>query len=272
MHPVCISLGGFTVHWYGVFMAAGFVAGLLNWVWLGRHAGRSYAYCSDLLFWIMLSGIVGARLLYVFSEWDHFAKHPLAMVRIDQGGLVFHGGVLAAAVALVFFARFRRESLLDLFDFVVVPLPLAHALGRIGCFLNGCCHGRLSDLPWATAFPPESPAWSQHVAQGHITRLAAGSAPLHPVQLYESWVNLCIYCLLLAVYLRKRAPGTVVVLYLFSYAVSRFLLEFFRGDERPFLAGLSSGQWFSLAFLLLGLGFAWTARRVRQQASTERPR
>jgi phosphatidylglycerol:prolipoprotein diacylglycerol transferase len=265
MHPVCFHLGGLTVHWYGVFMALAFLTGLGNWVWLGRRDGRSPTFCSDLLFWVMVSGILGARVAYVVADLDYFLREPLRIIRVDEGGLIYYGGFVGAGAALAVFARRRGVALVPLIDFVITSVPLAHAVGRIGCFMNGCCFGGPHAGFPAVTFPRESLPWHAQVAQGLVSRFSARTVPVHPVQLYEAVWNLVVYAALVAVYVRKPKAGLVTAFYLLLYPVGRFALEFFRGTERLQWRGLSSAQWISLLLLALGLGLILRVLRRRRR-------
>lgn len=277
MHPVCFRLGAFTVHWYGVFMALGFLAGLANWLFLGRREHRGYSFCADLLFWIMLAGILGARVAYVLSDLPYFAAHPSEILRIDQGGLIFYGGFVAAAVTIAVFARRHKLSITGLFDFVVTSLPLAHAFGRIGCFLNSCCFGRPYSGPLSVRFPPGSLVSHRQWELGLLPHVEQQSLPVHPVQLYETAANLAVYGFVAFAYRRRKYNGQVTGLYLLLYPAARFLLEFFRGTERLTRSGLSAAQYLSLGWMALGLTFTLLSfhfgKRVSFAGETEpRPR
>jgi phosphatidylglycerol:prolipoprotein diacylglycerol transferase len=162
------------------------------------------------------------------------------MLRIDQGGLIFYGGFILATLAVIVFARVRGLPLLRVGDFTVSALPLGHAMGRIGCFLNGCCYGAPTDVPWAT-----------YVAD----------AMRHPVQLYEASFNFILYAVL-HLLLRTARTGQVVAVYLMSYGTWRFLIEFLRGDDRLRTGGLDAAQLISLGLILIGAGLALGLRRT----------
>lgn len=257
MHPDLITLGPFTLHAYGAMMAVGFVVGLANWLWLGRRQDYSFSFCTDLMLWVMVSGVVGARLAYVFENWSDYAGHLGAIVRIDQGGLVFYGGFVAASIAVVVFARYRRKPLLPLLDFVVTSVPLAHAMGRIGCFLNGCCFGAVAEHAscCAVRYPRGSIPWFSHWHDGLIAQYSPLSLAVHPVQLYEAGVNMLVYGLLVYMYRRHQRTGVVTASYLVFYGLIRFILEFLRGDhaERVSVWHLSIGQFVSIFVVLAGL-------------------
>lgn len=261
MDPVCFHLGPLKVHWYGVMMALGFLLGLANWVALGRKNGRDFQYCSDLLFWVMVAGIVGARIAYVLTDIGYFVANPAKIIRIDQGGIIFYGGFLGAAAAVILFARARRENLTELLDFVVTSLPAAHAVGRIGCFINGCCFGRLWNGPAAVTYPADTLPWYVQLDAGQIDRYAATSLPVHPVQLYEAVFNLVLYLVLVWVYRHRRANGMTLAAYLLLYPVGRFALEFLRGDDRGGALGLSTAQLVGIMLFCVGLVVLWMALR-----------
>lgn len=242
-------------------MAMGFAAGLLNWVWLGRREGRDLNFCSDLLFWVMVSGILGARIAYVLHEFPSYVENPISVLFIHKGGLIYYGGFLLSGVAIYAFARKHHIRVLDLLDFVITAVPLAHAFGRVGCLLNGCCFGRMTDMPWGVRYPAQSSVWYAQVAQDSLLRFKPVSLPVHPVQLYEVAFNLLVYAALWVHYRRRRRSGSTTAFYLLLYPVGRFVLESFRGDDRAVWLGVSISQWVSLFLVILGLALWQQSRR-----------
>lgn len=243
MHPVVFNLFGKDIYSYGILAAAGFMAALLTWLWMGRHETRPPGFAADLGFWLMASGIVGSRIAYVIANWTYYREAPLEILRIDQGGLVFYGGLFMASAVLVGFARHHRVPVWHLADFAIPGLAIGHALGRIGCFLNGCCYGRPAiDSGWGVVYPPVC-------EPGRLFP----DIPLFPVQLFESGALLGIWLLLLRAYSRRRRDGTVFALYLILYAPCRFFLEYLRGDERLSWFRLDIAQTTSLALLAAGI-------------------
>ena len=261
MHPVFLKLGSVTIYWYGVFMALAFLAGLVNWTTLARREGRDPQFCSDLLFWVMLAGLAGGRLAYVLSNAAHYAANPLHVLFLWEGGLIYYGGFVGGILAVLAFARRRHIPMLALLDFAITALPLAHALGRVGCFMNGCCFGSRLDHWPAVSFPAGSPPWDRHIDLGWITNASRCSLPIHPVQLYETGLNLALYVLLLAVYRRPHRHGMVTATYFLVYPPGRFLLEFLRGTERLHVGALSAAQTLSVALIALGGVVLLLARR-----------
>ena len=254
MHPIFWQLGARPIYWFGVMMALAFLAVIGHWNRLALRTGRSPGFGSELGFWLILAGILGARLAYVLASAPEFLAHPWEILRVDHGGLVYYGGFIGGCLAALLFARARREPLWALADFTITGVPLGHAFGRIGCFLNGCCYGAPTGLPWGVCFP------ATHETHG---------LAVHPTQLYEAAFNLALYGALLLFYLRGRragAPaGRVLALYLLLYPPFRFLVEFLRGDERLRGLGLNMAQEVSVALFAAGLALWFLRARVRRQ-------
>ncbi len=267
MHPVCLMIGERVIYWYGILMAVAFLAGILTWWRLGRREGRDAAWASDLAFWVMLAGILGARLAYIASDWRYFWANPLQIWRVDRGGLIFYGGFVGSILMVLLLARTRKESAFGLGDLIVTALPLGHMLGRIGCFLNGCCFG--NPLPGACGvqFPSDSPAWWAQTESGLITSEAPWSLPVHAVQLYEAALNLVLFGVLVYGYPRRRRKGDIVALYLMLYPPIRFFLEFLRGDQRAQWGQLTIAQGVSLCLFLAGV-ILWCTRSLRSAPGT----
>lgn len=243
MHPILFSVFGKEIYSYGIMAALGFLAGILTWLWMARRETRPPGFAADLGFWLMAGGIVGSRLAYVVANWSYYRAAPLEIVRIDQGGLIFYGGFLLACAALVLFARHHRVPVWHLADFAIPALAIGHALGRLGCFLNGCCYGRpAGDHLCGIAYPPVC----------EPGKLFPG-IPLFPVQLIESAALLAIWTALLYAYPRRKKDGAVFALYLLLYPPVRFALEYLRGDDRLSWFALDVAQVTSIALLLIGL-------------------
>jgi len=232
MSSVCFYVFGRPIYWYGVMIAAAFLACITHLSLLGRREGRSYAFVSDLGFWVMVAGIVGARIAYVLANLNYFMKDFGLIIRVDQGGLIYYGGFIGAVLAAVIYARVKRAPFRPFADFVITALPLGQAIGRIGCFLNGCCYGTACTGPWC---------------------VVADGVERHPTQLYETIFCLVVYGILLWYYRQRPRSGRVFALYLILYPLGRFLLEFWRGDERLHWLGMNAAQEISLVLLATGI-------------------
>jgi len=279
MHPLLLDLGPLKIHWYGACVALALLAYMFTLRRLGRDTGRSPDYISNLLIVIVLSAVVGSRMAYVLEHWsEHYAADPLSVFNITQGGHVFYGGLLLSGAAIVLFARIHRERLLGLFDFLVTALPLAHAIGRVGCFLEGCCYGRqCGDSALGVTYPPHSHAWSQQLHDGLISH-ADPTLPLYPTQLFEAAALLALFAILMATWRRRvcrafasppsrRHEGVQLALYLALYAAARFILETFRSDTRLLVGPLTIGQAISLALLALAAALAFYIYNARPRSS-----
>ena len=257
MYPDLIDLGFLHLKTYGACMAVGFI---LCWTLIERLSTRKDL--SNFILALMLSGVVGSRAAYVIEHWkSEFAARPLDIVRVDQGGLMFYGGLILAVAVFFAWCRWKRESPLSLADLFCTVIPLGHACGRIGCFFYGCCYGRDSDAWCAVVFPKFSPSWYEHGRQ---------MVPVLPTQLFEAVALLFLFAALMALYLRFRR-GTCAA-YLVGYGVIRFCIEFMRGDPRAAFWGLSIGQVISVCLVAAGAALFFSTRRMRRAGDSEEGR
>jgi len=224
VHKIAFQLGGFTIYWYGVLVAVGFLAGLWTASRRALLAGVRSETIVDLGPWLILGTIVGARGLFVISYWrEDFAGDSWWQIfNIRRGGLVFYGGLIGASLSSLIYVRLKKLPAWKIADILAPSIPLGHAFGRIGCLMNGCCYGSSCDLPWAIHFP-----------ETHETHGAA----VHPTQIYESSLNLVFYALLAWLYRRKKFDGEIFALYLLGYAALRAFVEMFRGDYTTYYLG-----------------------------------
>jgi|SRR5882724_11169845 len=276
MKPILWSLhfGGreVGVHTYGILIGLGCAIAIALAYHEGRRRLMDGGKILDLSFWMLVAGLVGSRIFYVALNagafWrtcagagDDLARRTFgAMVgdctralQIWEGGLVFYGGFLGAAVIAYLFARRQRSwSFWELGDIYAPSLAIGHALGRLGCYAAGCCFGKAcaAGAGWCATFGSDSVAFEELRSVSALPAAAAATPPLFPTQLYEAGGELAIFALLLAVRRREafRRPGTLVLLYAALYGLLRFTVEMFRGDfARRFLVQLDTPR---LAHLL----------------------
>ncbi len=260
MHPIFLRLGSFEIHWYGVCMATGFLLFLATLRGIGRDKSRDGNYLSNLLTVLILSALVGARMAYVAMNWSEYAANPWTILKVNEGGLVFYGGLLSAWLALAIFARVHKERQLDFLDRIVTALPIGHAVGRLGCFLEGCCFGARCRSALGVRFPVGSHLWRHQLDQG-VIGFFDKPLPVFPTQLMESAANLAIYGVLLWHYRRRRKEGEQIALYAALYAPTRFMIEMLRADSRMPVGPFTVSQTISLGILAFAAGLALHLRR-----------
>lgn len=226
MYPKLFSIGSFTVYTYGVFVAAGFFAAMQYITKYSYNIGFSKSHVYDFLFYIIIAGIVGARLLYVLINFGYFYSNPFETFKLWNGGLVYYGGFLTALLFAVIYLKNKKILMLAAADIFAPAVALGHFFGRIGCFFSGCCYGRDCDL---------------FIALNNK----------YPTQLFEAFCNLAIFFILHKFNKKTHKPGLTFFLYLIIYPAVRFIIEFFRGDDRGmFIIGLSAGQLISIAIMI----------------------
>ena len=235
-----LTLGPFTLHTYGLFVAAGFLLGIGWSMREARERGLDPEMLSDLGFYIILGAILGARLLYVLINPTYFWNNPQEIFMFWKGGLVFSGGAILATIFAVAFLKFKKQDPWLWMDTLAPGIGLGEAIGRIGCLAAGCCYGAVCDLPWAiTFFHPES--------------LAPLHQPLHPTQLYHSLAGLACFAVTLAMKPKIRHTGQLMGIFLILFGLFRFLIELFRSDYRGDFGPISVTQLIALG--AAGLGF-----------------
>ena len=241
MHPILFSFHNFTIYSYGCMVAMGFLAATFWSYWqvggFRRKASPAVAnqflsvdQLLSLVIWIVVSGIIGARLFYVIQFWPEFANQPLQILNLRGGGLVFYGGLIGGLIALFGFCKFHKLQLLKVLDLVTPSVILGYSFGRIGCFFEGCCYGKVCSVPWAVHFP-----------------LLSGLR--HPTQLYSSFLAFLIFLFLVRLSKHQSYTGQIFFWGIALHSCYRFSIEFIR--ENPLYYGLSSAQW--TALILLGV-------------------
>jgi phosphatidylglycerol:prolipoprotein diacylglycerol transferase len=248
MCPQLVQIGPFTVYSFGLLVVAGFFAGVHLAARLAQERGLEGSVLLDGAVLMLFAGIVGARLLFVALNAQEYGRDLLQIGALWQGGMSFHGGVIAGVATGFLYVRSRRQPALALADAAAPGLALGYAIGRLGCLMNGCCYGGPTTLPWGMHFPPP--------AEAHLL--------YHPAQVYAALINLAFVPLLIAAYRRPHRAGQVLALYVGLYSTYRFLIESLRKGitAEVFAFGLTEAQCFSLLTLALaGAGWVWLARR-----------
>jgi len=274
INPIAIDLGPVQVHWYGVMYLVAFATA---W-WLGRSrilAGRlpgaDVNAFGDLMFYAMLGVVLGGRIGYVlFYAFGDFLANPLMLVKVWEGGMSFHGGLLGVLFASWWWSRRRNLHFFDVMDFVAPCVPLGLGFGRLGNYIGGELWGKPTGADWGVVFPralpPELAALDAAALRAQFESGALNAFARHPSQLYQAVLEGLVMFCILWLYSRKPRPRYAVAgLFALLYGVFRFLVEFVRVPDAQlgYLAfgWLTMGQLLSTPLILVGLFWLWLSRR-----------
>ena len=263
MHPILFDLGPATIYTYGVLLASAYLLGLKLAMVRAQARGLDQARVLDLGIYIIISALVGAKLLLVVTDFRTFLSDPSELITLARSGGVFYGGLILAVSVALWYIRKIGLPLWTTTDVFAPGIALGHVVGRFGCFFAGCCWGKPTDVPWAITFT------NPYAAANVGTPL---NVPLHPTQLYEAGAEALILAVLLATERRGRPyPGRTFWVYMLLYAVSRFIIEFYRNDPRGSVLMFSTSQFISLVLAPLAVIMLVTLAR-RSAPAPERAR
>ena len=235
---------------YGVMLGSSMVVGWFLALRLAKQDGIPSEQAGAIYMWTAVWAIAGARVLYVITEWQEFSN-PIDIILLNKGGLVAYGGFIGGTLASWYGCRKRKISLLRWADVSAPSVVLGTAITRVGCLLYGCDYGRRTDLPWGIRFPPEAPAWQDHVAHFGLDKSSPLSFPVHPTQIYETLAGLSIFALLMILRRVRKFSGLVFVVWVAGYGVLRSIIEIYRGDsDRGTVGPLSTSQFIGLVSLV----------------------
>ncbi|HET6973610.1 MAG TPA: prolipoprotein diacylglyceryl transferase [Pyrinomonadaceae bacterium] len=268
MYPELFRIGNFPINTYGVFLALAFLCAILIAVRLARRDGLPAEKIYDLRLWMLLAGLVGSKVLMLFTEPD-YRDNPALLLSLDflRSGGVFYGGLLGAVLAGYFLMKRYKLPWWKTADACAPGIAVANFFGRQGCFAAGCCWGKPTGLPWGVKF----------TELGHQITGVPTDVHLHPTQLYESFAMLLVFFFLLWLHKRKRFDGQVILAYALLYSAIRFAIEFVRDDPRgdvfglTSLTGLSTSQLISLVIGIWALILLIRRRRRANSVNLENP-
>jgi phosphatidylglycerol:prolipoprotein diacylglycerol transferase len=252
MHPRLLELpwtiprfGTITVYTYGVLLAAAYLLGLQFALKRAKSRRLDGTRVMDLGIYIIISALVGAKLLLLVTDFQTFKSNPAELLNLLREGGVFYGGLIVAVVVALWYIRRVGLPLWTTCDVFAPGIALGHVVGRFGCFFAGCCFGKPTSVPWAITFT--DPFAAANVG----TPL---NVPLHPTQLYEAGAEFLILIVLLVTEKRgHKFAGRTFWLYMLLYSVSRYVIEFYRGDERGNVGPLSTSQFVSVILAPLAI-------------------
>jgi phosphatidylglycerol:prolipoprotein diacylglycerol transferase len=252
MHRVFFKIGNFDIYTYGVMLVIGFMVAIAYVI--KRNNGK-YIKNDDILdfsFYLLLGGVLGARLVYVLLHLGEYLASPLSIINLREGGLAWHGAILGGFTVYFIFCRKRKIDVYEFLDLCAPSIMLGLAIGRIGCFLNGCCIGMETSSPPGMIFPD-----------------TGDRIPRHPTQLYELVLDILIVLTLLWWEKRKKFSGELTLLMLSLYSVARFVVESFRLSP-PRIFGLSIAQYSSIIFFIVTAIWIYIATK-NSAAKEEKP-
>lgn len=260
--PVIFSVGPFQIHWYGVIIATGIIISYLIGRGLAIKEGINDEHVAEALIVGVITGIIGARLYYVFSRWDIYSQAPGEIFKTWHGGMAIHGGVIGAIIGVFIYTKMRKKSsftFLQGFDIAALMLPLAQAIGRWGNFCNHEAYGKPTDLPWKMYIPLRfrMPGYESFEF-------------FHPTFLYESLWNIVVFVFLFWFYKNKRKNyGEILALYMILYSIVRFFIEGLRLDSL-YWGDFRAAQITSVILIVLGVILFVLVRKYGKESHTQK--
>jgi phosphatidylglycerol:prolipoprotein diacylglycerol transferase len=232
MHPILFKIGPLQLYTYGALLAVAFLVAIFLASKEAERQGLDKSFASDMGVVVIVSSVIGARLFYIlFYDLRYTLQHPTELLKLRQTGLVFYGGFIFAVAAGIIYTRLKRASIPVVLDIAAPSIAIGQAIGRIGCLMSGCCYGKPTWVPWGIKFP-------------HV------DYRVHPTQIYEALATFLIFLLLVWFRRHKTRDGQIAWLYMVTYAMARFVIEFFRGDNPHIAFGLTLSQIISVVALV----------------------
>jgi phosphatidylglycerol:prolipoprotein diacylglycerol transferase len=265
VYPILFSVGPITIYTYGVLLAAAYLIGLGMAVRRARAAGVDGNKVLDLGIWVIIAALVGAKALLFIVNFQQFTSSWEEFTTLLRAGGVFYGGLILAVVVCIYQLRKHHLPLWPSGDLFAPGIALGYMVGRLGCLMAGCCYGRPTQVAWAITFT--DPAANLNVGTPLNT-------PLHPTQVYEALAGLVIFVALMLLERRGRAfAGRTFWTFVTLYASLRFVIEFFRDDDRGMVStALSTSQAISIVLFPLSLFMLWYLSRPETPPTAEAPR
>lgn len=248
MYPILFQFGPFKVYSYGLMVALACIVSTYLAKFEALRQDIPPEKILNLSLCLVISGILGARMLYILQNLKFYLKYPQEIIMLHKGGLSFYGGFILAAICATIFLKREHLPVFKTFDVVSPYLALAQAIGRIGCLLNGCCYGTPTSSNFCVYFPGQD-------------------FGRHPVQIYTSLNLLLIFIILriaqVKIRRRNKISGQVFLLYCLLYSALRFFMEYLRGDNLPVLANFTIHQFISLGIFVVSGGIWWKKWSMR---------
>ena len=257
MYPILLEFGFLKIFTYGLMVATGFLLAILFASSRAKEEGLDSQKILDLCFYVMVSALIGARLLYVVVEYRYFLTDPLEVFKFWKGGLVFYGGLILGVLVSLWYLKRHRMPMWKTADLLAPSIALGQGIGRWGCLFAGCCYGKKTDVTWGITF-------TDHRS------LAPLNISLHPTQVYLSLNALFIFMFLMWLSKKKVFDGQILWTYGILYSTGRFVIEYLRGDDRGFPVEqvLSTSQFVGIFIFVLSAFMMLTLYRKKVRRHT----
>lgn len=239
MHPILFTLGKLTVYSYGTMMALGILTAIAITLYRGKKRGFNQEHLTNIIFYGVIGGILGAKLLFLVTEVPTLIKDPSAIKEMIRSGFVVYGAIIGGAVAALIYCRNKGLAFFEHFDLIAPSIAIAQGIGRLGCFFAGCCYGAETSSHFSITF--------------RESLIAPNGVSLYPTQLISSAGDFLIGIILLIFASKSRKKGEVSGLYMILYSIGRFAVEFLRGDPRGKVGILSTSQFICIIVLISGI-------------------
>ncbi|MCM8822415.1 MAG: prolipoprotein diacylglyceryl transferase [Candidatus Omnitrophica bacterium] len=246
MHPVCFKIGNFIVYWYGIFVALGVITASFLFQRRARRIGYPDSVTNIMIFYTVIFGIIGARLVHVLSYFHYYLRNPIEILMIRNGGLAIQGGIIFGILGLIFSARKTGTNVLKIVDSVALFVPLGQAIGRVGCFFHGCCYGKPSTHWFSVKFP---------FLEDFV----------HPTEIYYLIGDMVIFFFLYLFSRDKLKDGEITAWYFIFFGALRYWIDQFRGDLIPSATGFYQTQIYGIICFLIGAFWIFRIYFVRQK-------
>lgn len=244
MNPVALKLGNLTVTWYAIFILSGIIVAYILINKESKKYNISSSFVSNLIFWCVIFGIIGARIYYVLFNLDYYMQDPIEIIKIWNGGLAIHGGIIAGIITLVVYCKKYKINILKMTDIACVGVIIAQAIGRWGNFFNGEAHGGIVSRAFLE---------NLHLPNFIIEGMHIGKYYYAPTYLYESILNVIGFILLIIIRKFKKIKlGNITALYLIWYGIVRFIIESMRTDSL-LLGNMKIAQLISIIMIIIGI-------------------
>jgi len=257
MYRYLLTIKDFNLPAYGVMAVLGYLTGIY---FINKEALRNKIepiLIQSLTMWIIVGMLIGARIWYVLENWYQFAPDPISIFKLWEGGMVFYGGFIGGFIGGILFIRLTKLPLLKIMDITAPGIAIAISIGRIGCFLNGCCYGRVTDSCIGVSFPSRwyPAAYVDHLQRGLISSGAEQSLPVIPTQLISTFDLFLIFLILWNIRTKKIFNGFIFALFIGLYGFHRFIVDFFRhySENALILRILSLSQVLSIIMMLTSI-------------------